>query len=79
MKTAKNLPPLCAAVQPSTGEMILIKRGVEGYFPAPVELGSISIDAFNQHLGVTPVQVAAMLAGSMFGWDCPAADPSTYP
>ena len=32
----------------------------------------------NRRLGVTPQQSAAMLAGSLFGWACPAAQTSSY-
>ena len=35
-------------------------------------------DYNNQRLGVTGAQRLAMEAGSMHGWDCPAADPRTY-
>ena len=35
-------------------------------------------DYNNQRLGVTAAQQMAMEAGSMHGWDCPAADPKTY-
>ena len=35
-------------------------------------------DYNNQRLGVTAAQRLAMEAGSMHGWDCPAADPKTY-
>ena len=32
----------------------------------------------NEQIGVTRAQAAAMLAGSMFGWACPGADPANY-
>lgn len=35
-------------------------------------------ESINAALGVTPPQREAIAAGSMFGWDCPAADPINY-
>ena len=35
-------------------------------------------DDRNASLGVGKAQIEAMLAGSMFGWDVPAADPKNY-
>lgn len=32
-------------------------------------------EQFNESLGITQEQQEAMFAGSMFGWDCPAARP----
>ena len=68
---------------PSTEELIIIKRGEKGYYrcefstedkPFNRELA----DDRNVKLGVSKAQEAAMLAGSMYGWEVPAADPKNY-
>ncbi len=67
---------VCAAVHPTTGEPIIITRGESGYRPLASECdAATAVRLFNEPLGITPEQVEAMLAGSMFGWDCPAANP----
>lgn len=58
-------------------QIILIKRGVIGYWPCDGMVKE-QADARNDILGVTPQQKAAMEAGSIFGWDIPAADPQNY-
>ncbi len=80
---ADGLPELCCSLLPSTGALICIKRGESGYFPSDWDTGDPArnrelADYNNQRLGVTAAQQMAMEAGSMHGWDCPAADPKTY-
>lgn len=74
-----SLPKRCFSVLDSTNEIIGIERGVMGYKPtAQPPDGQEAADQFNKMLGVTKAQAAAMKAGSMFGWDTPAADPKNY-
>ena len=80
---AEGLPELCFSVLPSTGALICIKRGESGYYPSDWDTGDPAqnrelADYNNQRLGITAAQRLAMEAGSMHGWDCPAADPKTY-
>ena len=75
------LPPYCFGTLPSTGEVIKITRFETGYTPLksyPLRDAEHSIDALNEAIGVTKAQAAAMIAGSMFGWNCTAADPLQY-
>ena len=82
-ETAEGLPDLCFSILPSTGALICIKRGESGYYPSDWDTGDPAqnrelMDYNNQRLGVTEAQRLAMEAGSMHGWDCPAANPKTY-
>lgn len=52
-----------------------ILRGESGYCPI---YSAADPDELNASLGVSKAEAAAMLAGSMFGWDCPGADPASY-
>ena len=78
-----SLPKECYSTLPSTGEIILIKRGDKGYYPAdypdagPEENRRV-VEELNGRNGVTKAQEAAMQAGSIFGWAAPAADPKNY-
>lgn len=82
-KLADGLPEMCFSTLPSTGQLICIKRGEKGYYPSDWETGDPEknrriADLSNQKRGITRIQEEAMLNGSMFGWDVPAADPKNY-
>lgn len=78
-----DLPEVCFSILPSTGDVIIIKHGESGYYRCEY---STEDKAFNRefandrnaNLGVSKAQVEAMLAGSMYGWDVPAADSKSY-
>lgn len=75
------LPRECLSTLP-TGEVIKIGRYQKGYTPRGVqktpEENRNWVDRFNSNHGITKAQEAAMFAGSMFGWDSPAAKPENY-
>lgn len=79
-----GLPWSCYGTHPSSGELILMRRGTPGYWPAegysmgPFDTWSLVADFLNEKRGVTRPQRAAMEAGSMFGFDTAAADPTRY-
>ena len=79
----QSLPEKCFSALESTGEIITVTKGEKGYTPtgqypqegvSPKEAAA----ALNDAAGITRAQEAAMVAGSMFGWDTPAADPKNY-
>lgn len=77
------LPELCHSTLPSNGELIVIKFGEKGFFRSEFSTDDaaqnrIFADDRNKKQGVTKAQEAAMLAGSMYGWNCPAANPKNY-
>ncbi len=80
VRTAAGLPETCFSVLPSTGELILIKRGGKGYYPSEWSLSTREENEklavqMNEREGITAAQRMAMDAGSMFGWHVPGADP----
>lgn len=78
------LPPLCLTVEPSSGDLVNIRRGEMGYCgsnwnrPGERESNRKTADMMNGRWGVSKAQEEAMLCGSMFGWHVPAADPRNY-
>jgi len=82
MKTAQeiiaSLPPKCYSVTDVEDKdtLILIRAGLSGFQSIlTAENPQRAADLFNKNLGVTKAQHDAMVAGSMFGWGCPGADP----
>lgn len=79
-----SLPEQCFSTLPGTGELIQIRKGEKGYLPCyDFSTGNqtqdrLFVDDRNAKNGVTKAQEAAMLAGSIFGWQAPAADPKNY-
>lgn len=73
---ARGLPTRCFVEHPSTKELVLVFRGVKGYYKT--DLSEMDKRLMNDLMGITPVQAEAMLVGSLMGWDVPAADPRTY-
>jgi hypothetical protein len=76
MEILADLPKVCAARKPDDNTPIIIRRGEPGYHPAPRQ--DFDVDGFNSRHNVTAAQVEAMLAGSMFGFHVPGADPLNY-
>lgn len=70
-----RLPRVCLAMSPGTENPVRIVRGESGYFPVH---HATNVARFNDERGITEQQVDAMLAGSMFGWECPGADPESH-
>jgi hypothetical protein len=78
-----SLPEECLGALETEGCLIRIRKGESGYertgiLPDEEQSRQQAADEANAALGVTKAQASAMLAGSMFGWDVPAADPAHY-
>jgi hypothetical protein len=70
-----KLPGLCAARHPIDATPILISAGEQGHYRA---FTGFDVDGFNARHKITPAHVEAMMAGSLFGWHVPGADPDAY-
>ena len=78
-----TLPAQCYSVIPSSGEIIIVRRGESGYFPTELpdngtEANREAVDLYNRRDCINRAQENAMFAGSCFGWETPAADPKNY-
>lgn len=84
MRLQKGLPKVCWSTLKTEPGVIAIKYGESGYYrwdvsnyPQGTPAERIA-DDLNKNGNITNAQVAAMKAGSMFGWFVPAADPKLY-
>lgn len=78
-----SLPEQCYGTLLNTGKIVIYKRGETGYYKTDIPYASKEearalVDEHNARSGVSMAQEAAMAAGSMFGFDVPAADPANY-
>lgn len=77
-----SLPEYCHTYLPTTGEIGIIKKGEKGYHRTDISpvFGQEKefVSEINRERGITKAQEEAMRAGSMFGWECLAADPRCY-
>ena len=78
-----ELPDFCLSTLPSTGQLIILKRGERGYYASDWDTGNREENQniareHNRQRGISDIQEAAMSAGSMFGWNLPGADPQWY-
>ena len=71
-----GLPEYCFSTLLTNGETVKIQRGEMGYFP--VQFSEVPAEDLNKNLGVSLAQATAMKMGSMFGWNCPGANPKTH-
>ena len=77
---SQKLPDFCWSTLPSDGSLICIQKGVSGCRVSDWTTGDPrknrrAADYNNRERGITKAQEEAMVSGSMFGWDSPAADP----
>ena len=75
-----ELPALCYVRHPIDGRTVIVVRNENGFrdFTPQNANADLDVDRLNTAAGVNKAQAAAMMAGSMFGWDAPAADPKRY-
>jgi len=78
-----DLPEICLSTLPSTGELIVLKRGEVGYTHSDWDTDDRArnkeiASRHNREHGITPAQAEAMIIGSMLGFDAPGADPQFY-
>jgi len=79
----EKLPEFCMSTRPSDGCLIIITHKESGYKLSDMSADDPAENKFlakhiNRLLKITPDQEAAMIAGSIQGWNVPAANPVNY-
>lgn len=82
-RQAEKLPATCMSTLPSDGALIVITHQENGYKTADISTEDAAENRYlaqyiNKLMDVSPAQEAAMVAGSMFGWNVPVANPKNY-
>jgi len=80
---AAGMPPAAAVpLLADSRAVAIVRNGCAGYWLVTLaddkQTAAAIIASINLALGVTAPQREALLAGSLFGFNCPAADPATY-
>ena len=78
-----SLPEQCYVFVQTENCVGIVKKGESGFYRTDIQGGKPSetnalVNEMNEKLGLSKGQAEAMKAGSMFGWDTPAADPKSY-
>ena len=78
-----SLPEQCYVFVQTENCVGIVKKGESGFYRTDIQGGKPSetnalVNEMNEKLGLSKGQAKAMKAGSMFGWDTPAADPKSY-
>ena len=78
-----SLPEHCYVFVETSNEIGIVRKGMTGYYLTDLATGNRDenrelVKELNEKAGLTPGQAEAMKAGSMFGWEVPAADPKSY-
>lgn len=77
-----SLPEKCFVYVAAEDKIGIVYKGEMGYRPAGISPDNVTkqkgVDYLNDALCISKAQAEAMKAGSMFGWDTPAADPKNY-
>ena len=77
----RTLPNVSAYAHPTSGKLVFVMRGQSGYWPADavgIVAKDLDPDVWNEAHDITKGEAEAMFAGSMWGWEVPAADSRFY-
>lgn len=77
-----SLPKKCFSTLPSADKLIIIQKGEMGYIPSEMQIAGKTAreaaDIANDTMALPRSRRPLCWAGSLFGWQTPAADPKNY-